>query len=227
MKVIMTVIAIVPIKHHSSRVPGKNYRLCNGKPLFYWTIHNLLNTPEIDQIVIDTDSDIIWNGLDEQFPKETRLIKYRRPKEVQGDSVSTNLLLERVISDLGLTADFYVHTHVTNPLVSSSTFSKAINTLRENLEADSLFGVKTLYTRLYDSHGRDLNHNRFHLIPTQDLDPVYEENSCVYVFPKSTLDAYHARIGENAMLFPMSDVESTDIDWPDDFGLAEYRLSIL
>ena len=217
-------IAIVPIKFHSSRVPGKNYRLCNGKPLFVWVLTTLLAASEIERIIVDTDSALIRQGVAAAFPGETRITLYARPATLCGDDVSTNLLLENVIADLALTAEYYVHTHVTNPLLRADTVDAAIRALRAHPTADSLFGVQTHYARFYTHDGRDMNHNRYELIPTQNLDPVYQENSCIYVFPPDTLARHHARIGPRAMMFPMSSVESTDIDWPDDFIRAEYLL---
>ena len=70
-------------------------------------------------------------------------------------------------------------------------------------------------------NGKDMNHNRFTLIPTQDLDPIYEENSCIYLFSKESLEKYKARIGKNALLYPIGDIESQDIDWEDDFIVTE------
>ena len=71
-----------------------------------------------------------------------------------------------------------------------------------------------------------MNHNRFHLIPTQDLDPIYEENSCIYLFPKLTLQKYDARIGKYALLYPISDIESQDIDWEEDFIITEQLMKL-
>ena len=71
-----------------------------------------------------------------------------------------------------------------------------------------------------------MNHNRFILIPTQDLDPIYEENSCIYIFSKEILEKYRARIGKKALLFPISDIESQDIDWENDFLITETLMKL-
>ena len=49
----MKIAAFVPMRHHSVRVSGKNYRLMNGKPLYHWIMEALLNVPEIDQVVVE------------------------------------------------------------------------------------------------------------------------------------------------------------------------------
>jgi len=218
-----SITAIVPIKHNSSRVPGKNFRLMNGKPLYYYIIHTLLQVDEITNIVIDTNSPIIFENIPKLFKKYMkRIILYERPSHLCAGDTPTNDILLNVIRQLNLGSDYYLQTHVTNPLLKKSTIQNAITTFFAKKDKhDSLFSVKTHYTRFYDMHGKDMNHNRFTLIPTQDLDPIYEENSCIYLFSKESLEQYKARIGENAILYPIGDIESQDIDWEDDFIITE------
>ena len=63
-----TIVALVPMRHHSQRVAGKNYRPLAGKPLYAYIIQTLLACPEIGQVVVDTDSPVIMEGLSAQFP---------------------------------------------------------------------------------------------------------------------------------------------------------------
>ena len=219
----MKITAIIPIKHKSTRVPGKNFRDMNGKPLFYYIIKTLLNVKEIYNIVIDTNSPTIFEKVPELFKENMdRIILYNRPKHLWPGDTATNDLLLNVINDLKLDSDYYLQTHVTNPLLKASTIKKSINAfLMKKEEYECLFSVKTHHTRFYDMNGNDMNHNRFKLIPTQDLDPIYEENSCIYIFTKEILEKYKARIGSKALLFPMSDIESQDIDWEEDFIITE------
>lgn len=78
-----------------------------------------------------------------------------------------------------------------------------------------------LQTRFYDQLGRAINHNPDLLARTQDLPPVFEENSCLYIFARSTLQARRHRIGYRPKMFPMPEFESTDIDTEFDFSVAE------
>lgn len=219
----MRIYALIPIKHNSERVPGKNYRDFNGKPLFYWIINTILKTKYIDKIIIDTDSTTIKEEVPRYFNNSMdKIIIYDRPKHLHGGHIATNDLFANVIQSLNLDADYYFQTHTTNPLLKTETINKAIECfLRNKTKNDSLFSVKRHHTRFYDKNGKELNHDRFKLIPTQELDPIYEENSCIYIFSKKSLLKNNSRITKTPYIFEMSDIESTDIDWPDDFIIAE------
>ena len=209
------------MRHHSQRVPGKNYRILAGKPLFHHIIETLLAVPEITQIVVDTDSDPVMDGLRADFP-QVKII--HRPERLRADDVSMNDIL--IYDTEQIQADFYLQTHSTNPLLRPQTVSRAIQSLLAHYpDYDSLFSVTRLQTRLYDQHGRAINHDPSVLIQTQDLPPVYEENSCLYLFTRENLLKRHHRIGERPMLFEIKAEEAWDIDEELDFEVCNFLLS--
>jgi CMP-N-acetylneuraminic acid synthetase len=212
-----TIVALVPMRHHSERVPGKNYRPLAGKPLFHHILKTLQSVPELDTILVDTDSPVIMEGLSEQFTKVNML---SRPERLCGDTVPMNEIL---IHDTGeIKADYYLQTHSTNPLLRADTISKAIKTLLSHVpEYDSLFGVTRLQTRLWDQLGKPINHNPNVLLRTQDLPPIYEENSCIYIFQRATLLARRNRLGERPLMFEIPPIEAWDIDEELDFFIAD------
>ena len=212
--------ALVPMRHHSQRVPGKNYRLLAGKPLFHHIIETLLAVPEIGRIAVDTDSEPVMEGLRRHFP-EVQIIE--RPPELRADTVPMNEIL---LHDVGLvSADYYLQTHSTNPLLHAGTVSRAIQAFESGLpEIDSLFSVTRLQTRLYDSRGRAINHNPEELLQTQDLPPVYEENSCIYMFGQDTLREKRHRIGSHPRMFEIAAEEAWDIDEELDFAIAGFLM---
>jgi CMP-N-acetylneuraminic acid synthetase len=118
-----------------------------------------------------------------------------------------------------------LQTHSTNPLLKPETVSRAISSFLADYPAhDSLFSVTRLQTRLYDQHGRAINHDPMMLIQTQDLPPVYEENSCLYIFTHANLIKRHHRIGEKPMMFEISAEEAWDIDEELDFAITDFLL---
>ena len=214
------IAALVPMRHHSQRVPGKNYRLLAGKPLFHHVIQTLLAVPEIDEIAVDTDSEPIMDGVRERFP-QVKLIN--RPEHLRADDIPMNDIL--IHDTEQVQADFYLQTHSTNPLLKPKTISSAIKLLMDNYpKYDSLFSVTRLQTRLYDQHGNAINHNPHELIQTQDLPPVYEENSCLYIFKRENLLAKRHRISDRPLMFEIDADEAWDIDEELDFEICDFLL---
>lgn len=212
--------ALVPMRHHSQRVPGKNYRPLAGKPLFHHVIGSLLAVPEITEIVVDTDSEPIMDGVREHFP-QVKLIN--RPEHLRADDVPMNNILIHDTEQVA--ADFYLQTHSTNPLLKPETISSAIKLLIANYPThDSLFSVTRLQTRLYDQHGKAINHNPRELIQTQDLPAVYEENSCIYIFNRENLLAKRHRISDHPLMFEIDADEAWDIDEELDFEICDFLL---
>ncbi len=215
------IVALVPMRHHSQRVHGKNYRLLAGIPLYCHILTTLSACPEIDEIVVDTDSPEIITGLAKQFMAVTVL---ERPENLRADTVPMNEIL--LYDTAQVKADLYLQTHSTNPLVKPATLSKAISTLKNNFPAyDSLFAVTRLQVRLWDALARPINHNPNILLQTQDLPPVYEENSCFYIFTRATLENKRNRLGDRPYLFEIDRSEAYDIDEEEGFLIADLLLT--
>ena len=214
------IVALVPMRHHSQRVPGKNYRLLAGKPLYQHIIETLLAVPEISTVVVDTDSEPVLEGLRCDF-SQVRLLP--RPERLRSDTTSMNKIL--LYDTSRVKADFYIQTHSTNPLLNPTTVSRAIQAFLLDFPVhDSLFSVTRLQTRLYDQHGNALNHDPKILLQTQDLSPVYEENSCMYIFTRENLYRRRNRLGERPMMFEMDVAEAWDIDEELDFAIVDYLM---
>ena len=211
------VTALVPIKDHSERVSGKNFRDFCGKPLYHHIIATLENTYAVDEILINTDS---YRVIQEapQLSHKVRVIK--RPEELCGDFVSTNLIFAYDLANSD--ADIYLQTHATNPLLKSESIAKAVQAyLAGEDKHDSLFSVTEHKSRFYKTDGSPINHDPENLIRTQDLPPLYEENSCIYVFTKESFAKKKRRIGEKPLMYPLPHLEAIDIDNEFSFRLAE------
>ena len=123
-------------------------------------------------------------------------------------------------------ADLYLQTHSTNPLLRTETISRAIDLFLNSPNRDSLFGVTRLQTRLYDAGGTAINHDPNVLLRTQDLPPVYEENSNLYIFTRDTLLERKNRIGKKPLLFEIDRDEAWDIDEEIDFIISEFLYNL-
>jgi len=218
--------ALLPMKAHSARVTSKNFRMIAGKPLFRWILDTLLATPQIDQVVINTDArDILAdNGLKHGDGGGRVVIRDRKP-EICGDFVSMNLVLADDITNVK--SDHYLMTHTTNPLLMSPTIQTMIRQYFAAYtagQADSLFTVNQLQTRFYTADAQPINHDPNNLVRTQDLPAYMEENSVCYLFSPKSFASTGARIGRKPLLFTTPRLESVDIDEPADWFMAESLL---
>jgi CMP-N-acetylneuraminic acid synthetase len=214
------IMALVPMKGHSERVPDKNIRDFNGKPLLYWVIAHLYQSEYISQVVVDTDSEIIAEKCRQYFRE---IVIIERPAALQGDFVSMNQIIEHDLTFLK-GDEFYLQTHATNPLLTFKTINRAVKVFMSNLANgyDSLFSVNRIQTRCYNIQGQGINHNPNELLRTQDLAPIYEENSNLYLFSRDSFGNSGKRIGKRPYLFEMNRYEAIDIDNEEDFKFAEY-----
>lgn len=212
----LSIVAFMPMRHSSERVPGKNYRDFNGRPLFHHAVSTLLDVPQISTVVIDTDSPTIVEQCAAHFPTVKCI---DRPERLLGGETPMTEVLQHDAAQFP--SDWYLQTHSTNPLLSAATIKRAIAELEANLEThDSLFSVTRLQTRLYDSGGTAMNHDPAVLLRTQDLPPVYEENSNVYIFTNEQITGGR-RMGDTPILFEIDPLEAVDIDEEHDFVIAE------
>lgn len=218
-KLPIKIVALLPMKANSERVKGKNFRDFCGKPLFRWILDTLMSIEEISTIIINTDArQILYeNGLVDT----DRIVIRDREQEICGDHVSMNLI---IADDLAHNpADLYLMTHTTNPLMSADTIRLSINEFinaRSAEKADSLFTVNKIQTRLYRQDRSPVNHDPENLIPTQNLEPWYEENSNLYIFTSESFAKTRARIGRHPIMYESPMLESIDIDTPADWDFA-------
>ena len=205
------------MKAHSERVPGKNMRHLNGRPLFHWIMDSLNDSGVVSEIIINTDSEEIAQNAQKHFDVTIHM----RPdylRNIQSDEAYQIMAYDLENTD----GEYFIQSHSTNPLVKGKTIKKAVNKFYDNIDKyDSLFSVTPLQTRLYDDQFRALNHDLDQLIRTQNLPFVYEENSCIYIFSRQSFTENRNRIGANPYLFMMDKLELVDIDEEYDFLLAE------
>jgi len=210
--------ALVPMKGYSERVPRKNMRLLAGKPCLHWILGTLSECKYIDEIIVNTDSEEIAAEATSNF--DVTILK--RPDFLLGDMVTIQPLIAYDLSQTS--GEYYLQTHSTNPLITLKTIEKGIETFFSQNEHDSLFSVTEIKQRYYWPDGSGVNHDPRKLLRTQDLTPIYHENSCFYIFSRETNIKTQSRLGSNPIMFPIDRLEAADIDDMDDFYWAEFLL---
>jgi CMP-N-acetylneuraminic acid synthetase len=180
-------------------------------------VQTLLDCPLIDKVIIDTDSPVVIEQAQKSFPE---VLVLERPEHLRDGSIPMNDVLLNSINQVP--AEFYLQTHSTNPLLTTKTLTDGIEKFfKIQPMYDSLFSVTRKHVRFWDSLARPINHNQNILLRTQDLPPIFEENSCFYIFTKSILERKHNRIGDRPFLFEIPEIEAQDIDVEFNFVVAE------
>ena len=215
----MKVTLLLPMKGNSERVPNKNLKLFNGKPLFHAIIDELITSKYINKVIINTDSDLIAESAINTYQDFVSI--HKRPKNIQGDFVSMNKIIEYDLNNSD--SDIYIQTHSTSPLLTIKSLDAAIDKMiSKSKDFDSIFSVTKIQTRFYDKNGNPFNHDPKELLRTQDLDPLFEENSGFYIFTKESFkNADNKRIGLRPLMFEIDKIEAIDIDETPDFIIAE------
>lgn len=236
------IVAILPMRHDSQRVIGKNYRLLGKKPLYTYILDTLLQVPEISEVIIDTNSPIILSSVKLQYGDmmegdednrkaddsgKKNIVLMERPENMCAPNVSMNRILLSVMDRLPKRLKevknlIILQTHATNPFVDVATISAGIRMYLSKMSViDSLMTVTPFRKRLWIDTCTGANHNPAELLQTQDLKPWYEENSCFYIFSRKSLVEHENRLGGVTEFFEIPALQAFDIDTNDEFTIAE------
>jgi len=213
-----SVTALVPMKGHSERVPSKNIRSFGGKPLFFHILESLESADFVGDILVNTDSLKIISLIEQNFPD---VITIERPQNLLGDKVPMTSIIEYDIEHIK--TNHFLQTHATNPLLRENTIDHAIESYFDGLEQDfdSVIGVTKYQTRFYDHDKKPINHNPDIMLPSQDMPPLYEDNSNFYINSTVNFLKHRNRVGKNPLFIEVPKLESIDIDEEEDFIIAE------
>ncbi len=208
----MKVTAFIPMKLNNERTPGKNTKLfSDGTPLCHFVQKTLLQVPEVDEIVVfcsdDRIQDYILPGI--KFLKRPNTLDTKQT--LCGDIIKAFLDM--------CDSDIYVMSHATSPFIKPERFSACINAVKSG-DYDSAFACKKLSNFLWFD-GKPLNFALDKAPRTQDMTPAFCELSTPYVFTRRVFDKYHGRTGENPYMCECEEIECIDVDYPEDFLLAD------
>ena len=214
----MRIIAVVPMKLNNRRLPQKNTKsFTNGKPLCYYILKTLVSINSIDEVYVYCSNPEIKDFLPEG-------VKYlKRSEKLDTDSTRMNEVLKCFSEDVP--ADLYVMTHTTAPFIKKESIEKGIAAVL-NGEFDSSFAAKKLQDFLWKD-GNPFNYDLNSIPRTQDLEPLFEETSGFYIYKKDVIKKYNRRIGDKPYIVEVGEIESIDIDEPEDFLIADSIFNFL
>lgn len=219
------ITAFLPCRKGSERVPRKNIRSFGpyAHGLVEIKLQQLLACPEIDEVVLSTNDEEIL-GYTEAL-EAPRLRLHRRAERLASSATSTDALVGHA-RDL-IPSGHILWTHVTSPFVGAALYSEIIAAYRHALAegCDSLMTTTPLHAFLW-SDDAPLNYDRSaeKWPRTQTLTPIHEVNSAVFLAPAAVYAQHDDRIGVAPRLYPIHRLSALEIDWEEDFVIAEQLL---
>ena len=206
----MKVVAFVPIKLNSQRLPNKNILPIAGHPLCWYLFNTLNKIKEIDEIYVYCSDPIIK----EYIPKEIKFLQ--RPTWLDGNLVKGLDIYREFIKTVD--SDVYILAHTTSPFIEVKSFQIALKHILSG-ENDSAFSAKRIQTFTWFK-GNPINYSLDDIPRTQDLEAIWIETSAFFMFKKEIFTNYSRRIGFKPYIQEVSDIEAIDIDEKKDYEMA-------
>jgi len=232
----MTVLCVIGARGGSQGLPGKNIRELLGKPLIAWTIETALKTPEIDKVIVSTDSKDIA-AIARRFGAETPFV---RPDFLSGSDVGKfdvwKHALESCEEYYNEEYEIFIDLDCTNPLRDSSDISNTIKQLRESVArgVDTIFTVcearkNPYFNMVEESENGSLRMSKTlgsTVIRRQDAPSVYEHVASIYAMLPSHIKRKDHLLSGHAEGYDIGFEKSFDVDSAFDFKLVEYLMKI-
>lgn len=223
----MFTVAVVPCRAGSERVPRKNVRDFAGRRggLTAVKLAQLKACRTIDRIVVNTDDDEVARVACEieAAVAGPPIVTVCRPPALATSAARTDDVIAHVADTTP--GDLVLWTHVTSPFVDSAMYDRAVAEFRalDPRRYDSLMSVSRLQEFVW-AEGHPVNYDRqvAKWPRTQDLPAWAVVTSGIFLCPRETMRRTGDRIGERPYLFAVDRIAALDVDWPDDFALAEH-----
>ena len=206
----MRVVALIPIKLNSQRLPHKNILPLAGHPLCWHICDTLLNVKGIDEVYVYCSDEEVKKYI----PAEVKYLQ--RDKSLDRDEVKGFDIYESFIR--AVDADVYVLAHTTSPFIKSESVENALTHVLSG-NNDSAFSAERVQTFAWYK-GTPVNYDINDVPRTQDMEPIWVETSAFYIFKKEIFTLYHRRIGFKPYIQEVSGAEAIDIDEKKDYDLA-------
>lgn len=215
----MKTIAFIPVRGGSKSIPLKNIKLFCGKPLVCWNIEALEACPEVDEVIVATDSDEIWNTVEQKNYK--KVILYRRSAENACDTASTESVMLEYIRYANLTDEnIFMLVQATSPLTETIHFSEALQIYAKG-EYDSIITCVRNFRFFWNEDGTSMNYDYMNRPRRQNFKGMLMENGAFYINSVKNILQNGNRLGGKIGIYEMPEYTATEIDEPDDWIILE------
>ena len=207
----MKIVAYVPIKLNNERMPNKNLQhFDDGTPMAHLVFNTLSSVEEIDEIYCYCSDPKIKSYL-------TGRVKFlQRDKSLDTAATKCGDIISLFLNDVD--ADIIVLSHVTSPFLRADTVRKCIAAVKSG-KYDSAFSASRVQEFFWQD-GAPLNFNPADTPRSQDLPVFYKETSAIFIFKRQMFLETGRRIGYRPYICEVDKIEETDINYPEDFEIA-------
>ncbi len=219
------ILAVIPARAGSKRIPNKNIRNFLGQPLIAYAIRQALKVPFADRVIVDTDSPKIAAIA----KKSGAEVPFLRPAELATDTASANdallHLLTRLKKEQNYVPDYILYLQATSPLREMKDIQDCWNLIKKN-KADTVLTICPTHPRLYYLDEKQsiilANGSEKQSTNVQQWRPAYILNGCfVYIVKTSAFLREKSIITKNTKAVICPKWRSVDLDEPEDWALAE------
>ena len=213
------VIAFIPVRGGSKSIPLKNIKPFCGKHLVCWNIEALETCPEVDEVIVATDSDAIWNTVESRNYKKTML--YRRSAENACDTASTESVMLEYINYAHLAEDsIFMLVQATSPLTETKHFTEALQMYAKG-GYDSIITCVRNRRFFWNGDGTSMNYDYRNRPRRQDFSGMLMENGAFYINKVGNILESGNRLSGHIGVYEMPEYTATEIDEPDDWIVLE------
>ena len=212
-------VAFIPARCGSKSIKLKNIKLFLNKPLIYWSIKSLEESPMIDEIVVATDCSKIKRIVESYNSKKVRV--YERDELNARDNSSTeSVMLEFLKKEKYNDDDNFLLIQATSPLTETKDYEEALNKIKKE-NSDSLLTCVRVKKFIWSDDNMPLNYKYTNRPRRQDFKGVLIENGAFYINTVSNIIKSENRLSGKISIYEMDEYKYIDIDEEDDWIVAE------
>lgn len=211
----MKIVSFIPIKLNNERLPGKNTKSLNGRPLCDYIFETISDISEIDEKYVYCSDESIKSYVKKYENRGLTFLK--RDEYLDGNMVKGLEIIKSFVEDVY--ADIYILAHVTQPFIKEETIKRALNEVVSG-KYDSSFSAISMQDYMWKD-GKPLNYNVKDIVRTQELDPIYKETGAFFIFKREVVTVLGQRIGNYPYICETDQFEAIDIDYAEDFEFAQ------
>ena len=208
-------VAVVTVRKGSERVKNKNFKLFGKKNLLIHKIETLKKIKELDEIIINTDSDKAI-----KIAKNLKVNFFRREEYYASSSCSNSEFWSNIAKNTN--SKYIMYTHCTNPMVKKKTYEEFIKAFKKNKNKFDSFNTVSEVKEFLFKKNKPINFNPVKTPNSQNLPDIVKLNFAINILLTDQMYKTKTLVGKKPYFFKLNQIEGYDINTPLEFSFAEH-----